>query len=143
MLVLETRGRRIVTDHPDQKILIHINITLNAFGVIYMDISKIGIGVVVTIIIQTSAIVWWAAQQASTIENLKSDVEKVTDSVKIERQINLERDVLELKKNIDSLQSQLNKHWDEIQISATTRQIDELQFQINDIFNILNNMSGP
>ncbi len=108
-----------------------------------MDISKIGIGVVVTIIIQTSAIVWWAAQQASTIENLKSDVEKVTDSVKIERQINLERDVLELKKNIDSLQSQLNKHWDEIQISATTRQIDELQFQINDIFNILNNMSGP
>ncbi len=132
-----------MTDHPDQKILIHINITLNAFGVIYMDISKIGIGVVVTIIIQTSAIVWWAAQQASTIENLKSDVEKVTDSVKIERQINLERDVLELKKNIDSLQSQLNKHWDEIQISATTRQIDELQFQINDIFNILNNMSGP
>ncbi len=108
-----------------------------------MDISKIGIGVVVTIIIQTSAIVWWAAQQASTIENLKNDVEKVTDSVKIERQINLERDVLELKKNIDSLQSQLNKHWDEIQISATTRQIDELQFQINDIFNILNNMSGP
>lgn len=108
-----------------------------------MDISKIGIGVVVTIIIQTSAIVWWAAQQASTTENLKSDVEKVTDSVKIERQINLERDVLELKKNIDSLQSQLNKHWDEIQISATTRQIDELQFQINDIFNILNNMPRP
>jgi hypothetical protein len=105
-----------------------------------MDIGKIGIGVVVTIIIQTSAIVWWVAQQAATIENLKTDVAKITDSVKLERQINLERDVLEIKKHIDILENRLDNHWSEIQASATLSQIEDLQFQINDLLNIIRNI---
>lgn len=105
-----------------------------------MDISKIGVGVIVTIVIQTAGIVWWVAQQAATVENLKVEVAEVTDKVRLERQINLERDVRDIQKTIESLQKRLDTHWDEIQASATLKQIDELQAKINDIFNILNSL---
>lgn len=105
-----------------------------------MDISKIGVGVIITVVVQTAGIVWWVAQQAATVENLKVEVAEVTDKVQLERQINLERDVRDIQKTIESLQKRLDTHWDEIQASATLKQIDELQAQINDILNILNNI---
>lgn len=105
-----------------------------------MDINKIGVGVIITVVVQTAGIVWWVAQQAVTIDNLKTQVAEITDSVKLEKQINLERDVVDLQKQIDSLHQRLDKHWDEIQASATLQQIDELQMQINDLLNIINSL---
>ena len=35
---------------------------------------KFGIGVVIAIVLQVSAFVWWTAQQAQTIETLKGEV---------------------------------------------------------------------
>jgi hypothetical protein len=93
--------------------------------------DKISIGVVVTVVIQTAAVVWWVAQQAVTIDNLKIEVAKVTDSVKLERQINLERDVNDIKQTLDV-------HWQEIQVSATLQQIDALQEQIDKINRTVN-----
>ena len=34
--------------------------------------AKFGIGVVIAIVMQVSAFVWWTAQQAQTIETLKT-----------------------------------------------------------------------
>jgi hypothetical protein len=105
-----------------------------------MDISKIGIGVVVTVVLQTGGIVWWVAQQSFTIDALKAEVAKVTDSVKLERQINLERDVIDLKRNVDIMQQRLDTHWTEINASATIAQIDDLQQQINNLLNVINSL---
>ncbi len=54
--------------------------------------AKFGIGVVIAIVMQVSAFVWWTAQQAQTIDTLKSEVETLTSEMTIARQINKERD---------------------------------------------------
>ena len=42
---------------------------------------KFGIGVVIAIVMQVSAFVWWTAQQAQTIETLKGQVSELTSKM--------------------------------------------------------------
>jgi len=61
---------------------------------------KFGIGVVVAIVLQVSAFVWWTAQQAQTIETLKSEVSELTSKMAIEDEINMKRDITDLKNKL-------------------------------------------
>jgi len=61
---------------------------------------KFGIGVVIAIVLQVSAFVWWTAQQAQTIETLKSEVSELTAKSKVANEINLQRDIEDLKEKM-------------------------------------------
>lgn len=62
-----------------------------------MDVSKlrIPIALVVAIIMQSSAAIWFFAQQSQTVQALKSSLSDLTDRMSVERYVNLERDVLD------------------------------------------------
>ena len=59
---------------------------------------KFGIGVVIAIVMQVSAFVWWTAQQAQTIETLKGQVSELTSKMAVEDEINMARDIADMKK---------------------------------------------
>jgi acetolactate synthase small subunit len=62
---------------------------------------KFGIGVVVAIVLQVSAFVWWTAQQAQTIEQLNQQVTELTSRMAVEDDINMKRDIADIKKSIE------------------------------------------
>jgi hypothetical protein len=62
---------------------------------------KFGIGVVIAIVLQVSAFVWWTAQQAQTIEILKTEVSELTSKMAVEDEVNMARDVADIKKSIE------------------------------------------
>lgn len=59
--------------------------------------TKFSIGVVVAIVLQVSAFVWWTAQQAQTIEQLSEQVSQLTSKMAVEDEINASRDIADLK----------------------------------------------
>ena len=59
--------------------------------------NKFSIGVVIAIVLQVSAFVWWTAQQAQTIMQLETEMAELTAKTEQEKQFNLQRDVSELK----------------------------------------------
>jgi 50S ribosomal subunit-associated GTPase HflX len=56
---------------------------------------KFGIGVVIAIVMQVSAFVWWTAQQAQTINTLKEEVSELTSKMAVEDEVNIKRDIKE------------------------------------------------
>lgn len=64
---------------------------------------KFGIGVVIAIVLQVSAFVWWTAQQAQTIQTLEVQVKELTAKAEIEKQVQLASDVKQLRKELDDL----------------------------------------
>ena len=79
--------------------------------------SKFSIGVVIAIVLQVSAFVWWTAQQAQTIDQLNEQVSKLTSRMAIE-------DDIKTKNNIDQMSRMLTAHdeW-----------IDETYYVVNDL----------
>ena len=63
---------------------------------------KFGIGVVVAIVLQISAFVWWTAQQAQTIEQLNQQVTELTSRMAVEDNINMKRDIADIKKSVEN-----------------------------------------
>lgn len=61
---------------------------------------KFGIGVVIAIVLQVSAFVWWTAQQAQTIETLKQEVSELTSKMAIEDEVNMKRDIADIKNKL-------------------------------------------
>ena len=61
---------------------------------------KFGIGVVVAIVMQVSAFVWWTAQQAQTIEQLNKQVSELTSRMAVEDSVNTKRDIQEIKQTL-------------------------------------------
>jgi hypothetical protein len=55
--------------------------------------SKFSIGVVIAIVLQVSAFVWWTAQQAQTIDQLNEQVSELTSRMAIEDSINLRNSI--------------------------------------------------
>lgn len=70
---------------------------------------KFGIGVVVAIVLQVSTFVWWTAQQAQTIDTLKIEVDGLTAQAAVEQKINDERDIKDLRDDLNHLTKSLNK----------------------------------
>ena len=65
--------------------------------------NKFSIGVVIAIVLQVSAFVWWTAQQAQTIDQLKGEVEELTARTEVEKEVTLINDVEQIKKDIVEL----------------------------------------
>jgi len=65
--------------------------------------NKFSIGVVVAIVLQVSAFVWWTAQQAQTITQLESEMAELTAKSQVEKEVNLKRDVADLKEQYKDL----------------------------------------
>ena len=59
--------------------------------------NKFSIGVVIAIVLQVSAFVWWTAQQAQTINQLNEQVSELTSRMAVEQEVKLQRDVSDLK----------------------------------------------
>jgi len=62
---------------------------------------KFNIGIVVAIVMQVSAFVWWTAQQAQTIETLKGQVSELTSKMAVEDEVNMARDIADMKKTLN------------------------------------------
>jgi uncharacterized coiled-coil protein SlyX len=62
---------------------------------------KFGIGVVVAIVLQVSAFVWWTAQQAQIIQQLNEQVTELTSRMAVEESVNMMRDLKDIKKELD------------------------------------------
>ena len=65
--------------------------------------NKFSIGVVIAIVMQVSAFVWWTAQQAQTISQLESEMAELTARTEVEKEVTLINDVVQLKKDIQEL----------------------------------------
>jgi len=65
--------------------------------------NKFSIGVVVAIVLQVSAFVWWTAQQAQTITQLEKHVAELTAKSEIEKEVTLINDVKQLRRDLDDL----------------------------------------
>ena len=63
--------------------------------------AKFGIGVVIAIVLQVSAFVWWTAQQAQTIEQLNEQVTELTSRMAVEESVNMMRDLKDIKQELD------------------------------------------
>tara|TARA_B100000780_G_C20672766_1_gene267746 strand:+ start:49 stop:393 length:345 start_codon:yes stop_codon:yes gene_type:complete len=64
--------------------------------------NKFSIGVVVAIVLQVSAFVWWTAQQAQIISQLNQQVSELTSRMAVEEDINLKRDIADIKELLES-----------------------------------------
>lgn len=71
--------------------------------------TKFSIGVVVAIVLQVSAFVWWTAQQAQTIEQLTEQVAQLTSRMAVEDEINASRDIADLKAKTVELESWISE----------------------------------
>ena len=65
--------------------------------------NQFSVGVVIAIVLQVSAFVWWTAQQAQTIEQLEGQVAELTAKSEIEKEVQLASDVRNLQKELKEL----------------------------------------
>ena len=75
---------------------------------------KFGIGVVIAIVMQVSAFVWWTAQQAQTIETLKGEVSELTSRMALENEVNMARDITEMKAQLLDHEQWISENYEEI-----------------------------
>jgi uncharacterized membrane-anchored protein YhcB (DUF1043 family) len=116
--------------------------------------NKFSIGVVIAIVLQVSAFVWWTAQQAQTITQLESEMAELTARTEVEKEVTLINDVAQLKKDIQELSDKtlaavletneridgLGAHVDrqDTRINDTfATQMDEFQTTIQNSFNVV------
>ena len=76
--------------------------------------AKFGIGVVIAIVMQVSAFVWWTAQQAQTIETLKGEVSELTSRMAVEDEINMARDLKDMKEQLTEHEQWITENYEEI-----------------------------
>lgn len=95
--------------------------------------NKFSIGVVIAIVLQVSAFVWWTAQQAQTIDQLKGEVEELTARTEVEKEVTLINNVEQLKKDVEELnQKTLDA------ILETNERIDNLASFVNSQDKLIN-----
>lgn len=96
--------------------------------------AKFGIGVIIAIVLQVSAFVWWTAQQAQTIETLKGEVAELTAKSEIEKEVTLINDVKQLQKDIVELNDKTLEA-----ILETHNRIDNLGQHVSKQDELINN----
>lgn len=75
---------------------------------------KFSIGVLIAIVLQVSAFVWWTAQQAQTIETLKSEVSELTSKMAVEDEVNMMRDIQDLKEKMKETNEFVSQNYTDI-----------------------------
>ena len=116
-----------------------------------MDKVKLPIALVVAMAAQLAAGVWWVSQQAATIANLEETVSQLGSRMAIEDNVNLKRDVLDNKMELQYSWSEIEDLWDELDsLTKIIGQITELQQRVALIENDLkyinrdhNSIIGP
>ena len=78
--------------------------------------AKFGIGVVIAIVMQVSAFVWWTAQQAQTIETLKGEVSELTSRMAVEDEINMARDLKDMKEQLAEHEQWISENYADIEL---------------------------
>ena len=77
-----------------------------------MENMKLPIALVVAMVAQISAGVWWVSQQAAVISNLETTVTEMSSKMAIEENVNLRRDVDENVNEIDELWQETVMLWE-------------------------------
>ena len=99
-----------------------------------MDSLKLPIALVVAMVVQISAGVWWVSQQAQTISQLKLEVEELTAKTAVEEEVNLKRDVEELKANLEDLSNKTLEAIEDVMLDYTEK-FDSLKEYIDNANN--------
>ena len=92
-----------------------------------MENLKLPIVLVVAMVAQISAGVWWVSQQAATISNLESTVTEMSSKMAIEENVNLRRDVDENADGVEELWEETEMLWE---MEASFQQILREQIQL-------------
>ena len=96
-----------------------------------MENVKIPLAFVAAMAVQLAGGVWWVSQQASTIANLEETVSQLGSRMAIEDNVNLKRDVLDNKMELQYSWSEIEELWDELDsLTRTIGQITELQQRV-------------
>ena len=77
--------------------------------------NKFSIGVVVAIVLQVSAFVWWTAQQAQTISQLNEQVSELTSRMAVEDDVNSKRDIQDLTSKVNDMDDWITENYHNIE----------------------------
>ena len=75
---------------------------------------KFSIGVLIAIVLQVSAFVRWTAQQAQTISQLNEEVSALTSRMAVEDNVNLKRDIADLKEKLKETDEFVTQNYQDI-----------------------------
>ena len=98
--------------------------------------NKFSIGVVIAIVLQVSAFVWWTAQQAQTISQIEKHVAELTARTAVEKEVTLINDVKQLRKDIDDLKEKTLEgilEIDNMRISEDNRLAEYIDRRLSDL----------
>ena len=76
---------------------------------------KFSIGVLIAIVLQVSAFVWWTAQQAQTISQLNEEVSALTSRMAVEDNVNLKRDIADIKQKLSEQDDWIEQNYNTIE----------------------------
>ena len=76
---------------------------------------KFSVGVLIAIVLQVSAFVWWTAQQAQTISQLNEEVSALTSRMAVEDNVNLKRDIADMKKVLSEHDNWISENYSDIE----------------------------
>lgn len=77
--------------------------------------SKFSIGVVIAIVLQVYAFVWWTAQQAQTISQLNEQVSELTSRMAVEDDVNFKRDIRDLTEKVNGMDEWITENFHNIE----------------------------
>jgi hypothetical protein len=96
-----------------------------------MENVKLPITIIGVIILQIGGFIWWTAQQAATIADLKETVSQLSSKMAIEDNVNLKRDVQDNAMEIDYLWDETDDIWEEHEgLARTIGAITSLQQRV-------------
>jgi cell division protein FtsB len=101
-----------------------------------MENMKLPIALVVAMIAQISAGVWWVSQQAATITSLEATVAEMSSKMAIEENVNLRRDVDEHHNDIEELWEETEYLWE---MEQSLNMILQQQIEIKGRISVLEN----
>ena len=76
---------------------------------------KFSIGIVIAIVLQVSAFVWWTAQQAQTISQLNDQVSELTSRMAVEDDVNLKRDISDIMDKLSEQDEWIAQNYNDIE----------------------------
>ena len=76
---------------------------------------KFSIGIVIAIVLQVSAFVWWTAQQAQTISQLNDQVSELTSRMAVEDDVNLKRDIADIMDKLSEQDDWIAQNYNDIE----------------------------
>jgi len=77
-----------------------------------MDQLKLPIALVVAMVLQISGGVWWVSQQAQNISQLQKTVAEMSSRMAIEENVNMKRDITEVKSRILDIHEEIDDMWE-------------------------------